>query len=87
MSSAWTSGRPALIIVANWRVKMTMSRVLILPPAFFLPRSSSTFTTMSFCRRSCATTSSRVLASIVDDLRSPLRVRAVYANVGIEPPL
>jgi hypothetical protein len=49
MSSAWTSGRPALIIVANCRVKMTMSRVLILPPPpFFLPRSSSTLTTMSF---------------------------------------
>jgi hypothetical protein len=35
MSSAWTSGRPELIIVENWRVKMTMSRILIPPPLGF----------------------------------------------------
>ncbi len=48
MSSACTSGRPELIIVENWRVKMTMSRILIPPPpgffAFFV--SSSTLTTV-----------------------------------------
>src|SRR3954447_23149769 len=35
MLSDWTSGKPALIIVANCRVKITMSRVLTLP----LPRA------------------------------------------------
>ena len=40
MSSACTSGRPALIIVENWRVKMTMSRILIDPPRFFFVRGA-----------------------------------------------
>ena len=34
MSSACTSGRPALIIVENCRVKMTMSRILMQPVIF-----------------------------------------------------
>ena len=38
MSSACTSGRPALIIVENCRVKMTMSRILIDPPLGFFVR-------------------------------------------------
>jgi hypothetical protein len=32
MFSDWTRGRPALIMVANWRVKMTMSRVFTRDP-------------------------------------------------------
>jgi hypothetical protein len=34
------------------------------------------------CRLSCATTSSRDGASIVEVLSSPLTARAVYVNVG-----
>jgi hypothetical protein len=81
MSNACTSGKPALIIVENCRVKMTMSRILMRPPRFFLfAVPSSIFTTIKRCCFSCLMTSSRVGASIVADLSSPLTERAVYVN-------
>ena len=62
-----------MIIVENCRVKITMSRILIDPRLFFgVDFDSSTLTIVSRCRRSCATTSSRLGASIVADLSSPL---------------
>src|SRR5689334_20410459 len=86
MSRACTSGRPALIIVENCRVKMTMSRILTDPPRFFrFAVPSSILTTFSLSWRSCLMTSSRLGASMVADLRSPLTARAVYVNVGIRP--
>src|SRR2546430_7689816 len=62
MSRAWTSGRPALIIVANWRVNTTTSRVLTPPPNLKLSLNSlgaarTCTTTMRFFRR-CAMTRS-----------------------------
>jgi hypothetical protein len=69
-----------LIIVENCRVKITTSRIEILPADFFLfaaCEASSILTTFRRCRRSCATTSSRLGASIVAVRRSPLRARAV----------
>src|SRR5690606_20467418 len=44
---------------------------------------SSTLTGMSFCRRRCPTTSSRLGSSISPAVMSPFRPRAVYANVGM----
>ena len=78
MSRACTSGRPALIIVENCRVKITMSRMPIDPPVFFgVDRDSSTLMIVRRWRRSWATASSRLGASIVADLSSPLVPRAV----------
>src|SRR5213592_2005947 len=87
MSRAWTSGRPALIIVANWRVNTTTSRVLTPPPNLKLSLNSlgaarTCTTTMRFFRR-CAMTSSRVGRSILSLTRSPLSVRAVYWKSGM----
>src|SRR2546426_554714 len=87
MSRAWTSGRPALIIVANWRVNTTTSRVLTPPPNLKLSLNSlgaarTCTTTMRFFRR-CAMTSSRVGRSILSLTRSPLSVRAVYWKTGM----
>src|SRR5437016_5812564 len=87
MSRAWTSGRPALIIVANWRVNTTTSRVLTPPPNLKLSLNSlgaarTCTTTMRFFRR-CAMTSSRVGTSIMTLTRSPLSVRAVYWKSGM----
>src|SRR5947199_6554449 len=87
MSRAWTSGRPALIIVANWRVNTTTSRVLRPPPNLKLSLNSlgaarTCTTTMRFFRR-CAMTSSRVGRSILSLTRSPLSVRAVYWKSGM----
>src|SRR5881398_2600577 len=87
MSRAWTSGRPALIIVANWRVNTTTSRVLTPPPNLMLSLNSlgaarTCTTTMRFFRR-CAMTSSRVGRSILSLTRSPLSVRAVYWKSGM----
>ncbi len=71
-------------MVENWRVKITMSRIETEPPVFcFDLDCSSTLTTFIRSRRSCWTTSSRLAASIVAVLRSPLASRAVYVNVGI----
>src|SRR5882672_6016084 len=84
---ACTSGRPELIIVENWRVKMTTSRVLIEPRPIFFAASWSILTTLSRCFRSCAITSSREAASIVAVRRSPLNALAVYVNVAIYKPL
>src|SRR5688572_15579662 len=87
MLSACTSGRPALIIVENWRVKMTMSRIPIEPDRiFFWAVPSSTLMTCSFCLLSCFITSSRLGASIVACCIWPLMSRAVYVNVGIPAP-
>jgi hypothetical protein len=77
MSSACTSGRPALIIVENCRVKITMSRAGTLPAGFGLLAASSTLTTARRMRRSIATASSRVGASSVAERRSPPGARAV----------
>src|SRR3989454_2590906 len=87
MSRAWTRGRPALIIVANWRVNTTTSRVLTPPPNLRLSLNSlgaarTCTTTMRFFRR-CAMTSSRVGRSILSLTRSPLSVRAVYWKSGM----
>src|SRR5207302_2982239 len=82
MSSACTSGSPALIMVANCRVITTMSRVLTPPPNLKLSLNSrgaarTCTTTMRFLRR-WAMTSSRLGRSILSLTRSPLSVRAVY---------
>src|SRR5438132_1295777 len=82
ISSACTSGNPALIIVANCRVITTMSRVLTPPPNLKLSLNSrgaarTCTTTMRFFRR-WAMTSSRLGRSILSLTRSPLSVRAVY---------
>ena len=87
MSSDWTSGKPALIIVANCRVKITMSRVRM-PLRLRLMLSclgcSRTFTTIIFCCLMCLSTSSREGTSSV-----PFRIwpvvafRAVYSKTGI----
>src|SRR5204863_1161608 len=87
MSRACTSGRPALIMVANWRVNTTTSRVLTPPPNLRLSLNSlgaarTCTTTMRFLRR-CAMTSSRVGRSILSLTRSPLSVRAVYWKTGM----
>src|SRR5689334_8620856 len=87
MSRACTSGRPALIMVANWRVKTTTSRVRTPPPNFRLSLNSrggarTCTTTIRFLRR-CAMTSSRVGRSILSLTRSPLSVRAVYWKTGM----
>jgi hypothetical protein len=79
MSRACTSGSPELIIVANWRVKMTMSRVAIPEPKESLISFGAcwTFTTIIRFLRRCATTSSCVGRSSWPDCSSPVRVRAV----------
>src|SRR5438552_842273 len=88
MSRACTSGRPELIIVENWRVKITMSRILIDPNRFFfVAPPSSILTRLRRSVFSCARTSSRLLASIVADFSSPLIARAVYVNVAMDYPL
>ena len=76
MSRHCTSGRPASIIVANWRVKMTSSLVLI--PGRMKGRYSATSLAFSFtvtgissCARSCAITASWLMASISPFLRVP----------------
>ena len=54
MSKACSSGTPAFIITASWRVKMVRSLAVI-----FLPPRELTFFTEIFCipwRRSCAST-------------------------------
>src|SRR5665213_4268088 len=61
-----------------------MSRIETAPPVFcFDFDCSSTFTTFIRSRLSCWTTSSRLAASIVAVLSSPLASRAVYVYVGI----
>src|SRR2546426_9302474 len=87
MVSAWTSGRPALIIVANCRVKTTTSRVFTPPPNLKLILSClgagrTCTTTMRFLRR-WAMTSSRDGRSTSPCWRSPFRVRAVYWKTGM----
>src|SRR6266704_2354095 len=82
MSRAWTRGSPALIMVENWRVNTTTSRILTPPPSLKLNLNSlgaarTCTTTRRFLRR-WAMTSSRVGRSILSLTRSPLRVRAVY---------
>jgi hypothetical protein len=54
MSKACSSGTPAFIITASWRVKIVMSFSVI-----FLPPREETFLTEIFCkpwRRNCAST-------------------------------
>ena len=87
MSSACTSGSPALIMVANCRVMTTRSRVLMPPPNLKLSLKAlgaarTCTTTMRFFRR-WAMTSSRVGRSTSPDWRSPFSVRAVYWKTGI----
>src|SRR5947207_6259947 len=85
MSSACTSGSPALIMVANWRVKITTSRVLIPAPNLSLNcfgASRTCTTTRRFLRR-WARTSSRVANSPLFWTISPLTFRAVYSKTGI----
>ena len=87
MVSACTRGNPALIMVANWRVMMTTSRVLTRPPNLklilsFLGAGRTCTTTMRFFRR-WATTSSRDGRSTSPCCRSPFKVRAVYWKTGI----
>ncbi len=79
MSSDWTRGRPALIIVANWRVKRTRSLVLTRPPIENLSSLgfSFTLTTTRRRRRSWPTTSASVEAVISPDWLSPATVRAL----------
>ena len=88
MSSACTSGRPELIMVANCRVKMTTSRVFTpglkksaIPPPF--PFASRTCTTIMRFLRRCAMTSSRDPRSILSRTRSPFMLRAAYSKFGI----
>jgi hypothetical protein len=72
-----TRGRPASIIVANWRVKMTRSLVETLPPPkpkdrpFFF-----TVTGVSCCARSLTPTAASSSASITPVRTSPPRVFA-----------
>src|SRR6266567_116259 len=87
MSRAWTRGSPALIMVENWRVNTTTSRILTPPPSLKLNLNSlgaarPCTTTRRFLRR-WAMTSSRVGRSILSLTRSPLSVRAVYVKSGI----
>src|SRR6266571_2196502 len=87
MSRAWTRGSPALIMVENWRVNTTTSRILTPPPSLKLNLNSlgaarTCTTTRRFLRR-WAMTSSRVGRSILSLTRSPLSVRAVYVKSGI----
>src|SRR3989441_3812486 len=87
MSRACTSGRPALIMVANWRVNTTTSRGLTPPPDLKLSLNSlgaarTCTTTMRFLRRG-AMTSSRVGRAILSLTGLPLSVRAVYWKTGM----
>src|SRR5438128_2096790 len=87
MSRACTRGSPALIMVANWRVNTTTSRILTPPPSLKLNLNSlgaarTCTTTRRFLRR-WAMTSSRVGRSILSLTRSPLSVRAVYVKSGM----
>src|SRR5512139_426627 len=87
MLSDWTSGRPALIIVANWRVKITTSRVLIpLPNVGSLIALGASRTVTGVIRpfRRKAITSSRVGTSSCPFISWPLATAlAVYSNIGI----
>jgi hypothetical protein len=83
MSRHCTSGRPASIMVANWRVKITSSRVLI--PGFRNGRYSLTsfgfdftLTGSSICARSWAITAASFPASSSPFLMVPCRVRAFH---------
>src|SRR6478672_9347137 len=89
MVSDWTSGRPALIIVVNCRVKITMSRVFTFPlprpPRLMLFGASRTLTRMSRFFRKWALTSSLVLRSTCPFWICPFAAfRAVYSNSGID---
>ncbi len=66
-------------MVANWRVKITTSRVVMpLPKVKLSCRGACwTFTTIIRFFRRCAMTSSWLGRSMVPDCSSPVRVRAV----------
>ncbi len=90
MSSDCTSGRPALIIVANCRVKMTMSRVLMrCAPKLMLIcfGASRTLTRISRFLRRYALTSSLLGASSWPFWIWPLGALAVYSNIGMSDDL
>ena len=78
MSKACSSGTPAFIITASWRVKIVMSLSVI-----FLPPRELTFLTEIFCmpwRRSCASTMWSPAARIspfwvLPDLSLPLHLK------------
>src|SRR5919107_4784897 len=89
MLSDWTRGRPALIIVANCRVKITISRILTfflpkLPPRLIFVGASRTLTRIIRFFRRNALTSSLDLTSTWPFWIWPLAaLRAVYSNSGI----
>src|SRR5919107_4891499 len=91
MLSDWTRGRPALIIVANCRVKITISRILTfflpkLPPRLIFVGASRTLTRIIRFFRRNALTSSLDLTSTWPFWIWPLAaLRAVYSNSGIGP--
>src|SRR5262245_43729784 len=87
MSRHCTSGRPAEIMVANWRVKIARSFVLIPVPAKFgreippdLGRRAET--RMRFLRRSSTASSCRP-TSISPVWASPARVRPFHTKTAI----
>src|SRR5688572_8399440 len=89
MSRHCTMGRPASIIVANNRVKVTRSLVLTPEPMvkvscllFFLTRVG-----VRFCCRRRALTASSVSASMRPFLISPVRARASQTNSAISAAL
>jgi len=71
------SGRPALIIVENWREKMTTSLPLTLPRNGISSRRSLgfsfTFVGLRPCLRSCVRTAASLRASVSPFFISPAR--------------
>src|SRR5690606_9075003 len=95
--SAWisrhcTSGRPASIMVANWRVKTTRSRIVTpfrnsLRLARLLAAFGRTEIGAIIWPRSCIIAAASLLASIVPFLSVPWRVRPSQAKTGMPFPL
>ena len=80
-----TSGRPELIMVANWRVKITISRVLTPVPIVIEMSFALLLTEIGRRRWRCRnpTTSSRFERSISPVRISPVALRALYWKTGI----
>ena len=95
ISRHWTSGTPASIMVANWRVKMTRSFSLTFGLGAFFSMSLArkpplrpsascvTESTVIFSRRSWLRTSCRLLPSIVWLIFLPDSSRTSILNLGI----
>src|SRR5262245_60517708 len=86
MCRHWTSGRPAEIMVANWRVKIARSLVLTDTPPILgslnPPLGRSEVTRIFFLRSSSSASSCRP-TSISPLWASPARVRPFQTNVAI----